>query len=87
MEREYATENTQERQRLRTLVARWSDQGLRSPSEPLQRWQHNRTTSAAELALEFVNAEAPFMTFPFQHTKCDDTTADMMLLGPRRVVS
>jgi hypothetical protein len=62
----------------------YSDQGLRSPSEPLQRRKHNQTTSATELALEFVDAEAAVMTFPFQHTKGDETTEDMMLLGPRR---
>lgn len=41
-------------------------------------------TSATERALEFVNAEAAFMTFPFQHTKCYSTTEDMLQLGPRR---
>jgi hypothetical protein len=59
-------------------------QRLRSPSEPLQRWQHSRTTSATEVALEFVNAEAAVMTFPLQHTECDETTEDMMPLGPLR---
>jgi hypothetical protein len=59
-------------------------QGLRSPSEPLQRWKHNRTTSATELALEFVHAEAAFMPFPFQHTQGDETTEEMMPLGSLR---
>ena len=66
----------------RVIILFTSVQGLRSPSEPLQRWQNSRTTSATEVALEFVNAEAAVMTFPLQHTKCDETTEDMMPLGP-----
>jgi hypothetical protein len=44
-------------------------QGLRSASQPLQSWQHERAALETELLLEFVDTELLRMSFPLQDTK------------------
>jgi hypothetical protein len=58
------------------------NQELRSASQPLQRWQHERAALETELLLEFVDTELLRMPFPRQDTQGDETTGDMMDLGP-----
>jgi hypothetical protein len=52
-------------------------QELRSASQPLQRWQHERAALETELLLEFVDTELLRMPFPLQDTKGDYSYAHL----------
>jgi hypothetical protein len=68
--------------RVHFITTVYRGQGLRSLSKPFQSWKPNRTTMAAEVALEFVDGDASIMSFPLQHTKRDQTAGEMMELSP-----
>ena len=52
--------------------------------QALQGWESDGAALETELALDFIDAELPIMSFPLQHTKSHQATGHMMQLSPLR---
>ena len=59
-------------------------QVLRNASQALERRECNGASLETEVPLEFVDTQAPVLTFPLQHTEGGETAGDMMQLRPLR---
>jgi hypothetical protein len=57
-------------------------QELRNASQPLQSRENEESALETEAPLELIDAQVPFMPFPLQHTKGDETASHMMQLCP-----